>query len=149
MSYLKLLIFILLINFFIIPAANAKISDKEYENNIKEIPIYPQARIYDLKNYNIRMKVHLTGDSFEKVTNFYVAKLQEKGWKIVFPNPVELEIWMQALYSDKNKTPNITINLTKPKTKLNCNITIGVVKDARSPEDLTIITIYLTDTILR
>jgi hypothetical protein len=145
MNVIKTVIYNLIINLFINVAAYAKITDSEFEKNIKEFPVYPQATIYDLKNYNIRMKVHLTEASFEKVTTFYVAKLQKMGWKIVFPDPLELKTWMEALYSDKTKTPNIMLSLTKPKTKFNCNITIGVVKDARSPEDITIITIYLTD----
>jgi hypothetical protein len=149
MNFLKLAFYILVINYLFCFTAFAKISEPEYEKNIKQFPIYPNARIFDINDGNLKMKVHLTEASFEKVSNFYVSKMLEKGWKIVFPDPVELEIWMEALYSDKSKTPNLMLSLTKPKTKFNCNITIGVVKDARSPNDLTIITIYLTDAMLK
>ncbi len=133
------------------PISKGTVADKpNFDLFMNEIPVYPKAKIYDLKNLiSVGMKLHLTEDSFEKVSTFYINKFLEKGWLVEFPDPIELKIWMEALQHDRNKPPNIMLHLIKPKTKLNCNITIGVVKDARSPKDLTIITIYLTDTMLK
>jgi len=114
--------------------------------NYSQLPIYPQAKIYDLeKKLKVKMKMHLTDAEFNKVTAYYLEKFTEKGWKVSFPNPLELKIWLEALASEKNKPPNIMLNLIKDKPRINCNITIGVVKNARSNKDFTIITLYLTD----
>ncbi|MBC7475295.1 MAG: hypothetical protein H7263_13470 [Candidatus Sericytochromatia bacterium] len=139
-----------IICFFICCNAQAKIKDSEYNRYMKEMPIYPKAKAYDLKDFvKIKIKFYMTEDSFEDVTGFYIKQMEKKGWKIEFPNPLELKIWYEALNKDRTKTPNIMLGLINPKSKVNCNITIGVVKDARYPKDMTIITIYLTDTMLR
>jgi hypothetical protein len=156
MGHIILLLFFF-INIFL--SAQADVSPLKNERTqvkpsfdlyMKEIPVYPKAKVYDLKKLiNVGMKLHLTDQPFDKVASFYVSKLTEKGWVVEFPDPTELKIWMEALNHERNKPPNIMLHLTKPKTKINCNITIGVVKEARSPKDLTIITIYLTDTMLK
>lgn len=126
------------------------ITTKEYEKYLKEIPIYPNAKIYDLKKkLGIKMIAHITPDiNFEKIVTFYTQKMKKKGWKVLFPNTQEMEIWTQALNKDRTKPPVITIILNKEKTKINCNLMIGVVKDARLTNDLTIITIYLSEAML-
>lgn len=139
-----------LLLFFITLDVKAKDTNFDYNKYISNIPIYPKAIVYDLeKNTKIRMRVHLTEDSFEKVTQFYIKKMTEKGWFIEFPDKLELKIWMEALNKDKSKTPNIMLGMIDPKTKVNCNLSIGVVKDARLPKEVTIVSIYLTNTMFR
>ena len=127
------------------------LTKKEYENFIKEIPIYHNAKIYDLtEKFGMRIRVHTTEDTnFQKVVNFYTEEMKKKGWNIVFPNDEELRIWNEALDSDRSKPPVITINLNKNKTKVNCNLMIGLTKDARLLNQVIIITRYLTDAVLQ
>lgn len=140
--------------FFIITDVESKtissLTTKEYQTYSKEIPIYPNAQIYDLKQkLGLKMIAHITSDlNFEKIVTFYTNKMKKKGWKVLFPNTQEMEIWTQALNKDRTKPPVITVILNKEKTKINCNLMIGVVKDARLTNDLTIITIYLSEAML-
>lgn len=144
------LILSFLLLFVITLSVQAKDKIFDYNKYISNIPVYPKANVYDLsKTANIKMRVHVTEDSFDKVARFYMKKMQEKGWVVEFPNKLELEIWMEALDKTKDKTPNIMIGLIEPKTKVNCNLSIGVVKDARLPRNVTIVSIYLTNTMLR
>lgn len=132
-------------------AESKNITTKEYQKYLQEIPIYPSSKIYDLKDkLGIRMIAHITTDTnFQKIVDFYISIMNKKGWSVLFPNEQEMKIWVQALNSDRTKSPVITIVLNKEKTKINCNLMIGVTKDARLATDLTIITIYLSDTVLR
>ncbi len=138
---------ILLLNISVL--AKDKSTNFDYNKYISNIPIYPNSAIYDLNEKRIRMRIHLTEDSFEKVSEFYMKKMLEKGWKIEFPNDIEYKIWMEALNKDRTKTKNIMIGLVDPKTNINCNLSIGVAKDARLVKNVTIVSIYLTDTMLR
>lgn len=139
---MRLLLFAL-IGFFLkltVPAV------AETEMNYSQLPVYPRAKVYDLeKKLKVKMKMHLTDADFNKVTAYYLEKFTEKGWKVNFPDSLELKIWLEALASQKNQQPNIMFNLIKDNPRINCNITIGVVKNARSNKDFTIITLYLTD----
>lgn len=132
-------------------AESKNITAKEYQKYLEEIPVYPKSKNYDLKDkLGIRMVAHITTDTnFQKIVDFYTLNLKKKGWLVLFPTDQEMEIWLQALNSDRTKSPVITIILNKEKTKINCNLMIGVTKDARLATDLTIITIYLSDTVLR
>lgn len=149
---------LLIISFLLLTLTNVDVGAKEkkasikvdYEKYNKEIPLYPKARVYDLKKMlKIRMTMYLTEDKFEKVVNFYLTQLTKKGWQIDFPNELELKIWMEALNSNRAKTPNIMLVLSKPKTKITCNLSIGVVKDKNYAKDLTVITSYISDVVLK
>lgn len=148
---MRIIIVFLLIFFINLPAiAKNKDNNFDYNKHINKVPIFPQSKVYDLKDIiNIRMRVHLTEASFDKVCSFYMKKMIEKGWVLEFPTDFEYKIWMEALDKDKTKTPNLMIGMIDPKTKVNCNLSIGVVKDARLAKDFTIVTIYLTSTMLR
>ncbi|MFN8578173.1 MAG: hypothetical protein U0354_15150 [Candidatus Sericytochromatia bacterium] len=136
--------------FFITLSAYSKEQIFDYNKYISNIPTYPKAVVYDLeKETKIKMRVHLIEDSFEKVTQFYINEMTQKGWFIEFPDKLEYKIWMEALNKDKSKKPNIMIGMIDPKTKINCNLSIGVVKDARLTKEVTIVSIYLTNTMLR
>lgn len=152
--FINLVRFFIFFTFFFITtdyAESKNITTKEYQKYLQEIPVYPKSKIYDLKDkLNIRMIAHITEDTnFQKIVDFYTSNMKKKGWNVLFPTNQEMEIWFQALNSDRTKTPVITIVLNKEKTKINCNLMIGVTKDARLATDLTIITIYLSDTVLR
>lgn len=146
---MKLILSFLLL-FFITLSTQAKTNNFDYNKYIGNIPVYPNASVYDLeKDINVKVRVHLTEDNFDKVTQFYIKKMQEKGWVVLFPNKFELKIWNEALNKDRSKTPNIMLGLIDPKTKVNCNLSIGVAKDARMPKEVTIVSIYLTNKMLR
>lgn len=153
--FINLVRFFLFFTFFFYitnySAESKNITTREYQKYLQEIPIYPSSKIYDLKDkLNIRMIAHITTDTnFQKIVDFYTLNMKKKGWNVLFPSNKEMKIWFQALNSDRTKPPVITIVLNKEKTKINCNLMIGVTKDARLATDLTIITIYLSDTVLR
>lgn len=144
-----ILTFMLLFSMNLTAWAKDKSDNFDYNKYINNIPVYPKSIVYDLKELKIKMRVHLSEDSFEKVSSFYVKKMTEKGWKVEFPDEFEYKIWIEALNKDKSKSPNIMIGLIDPKTKVNCNLSIGVVRNVRLPRDVTIVSIYLTNTMLR
>lgn len=136
--------------FFITLSAYSKEQIFDYNKYISNIPVYPKSIVYDLeKETNIKMRVHLTEDAFDKVTQFYIRQMLKRGWIMEFPDTLEYKIWMEALNKDRSKRPNLMIGMVDPKTKINCNLSIGVVKDARLPKEVTIVSIYLTNTMLR
>jgi len=142
---LKTIIISLFFVFFICFSSFSKEEKIDYEKYFKEVPIYPNAKIYDLeKTIEVKMKLHVTTATFEDVSIFYVSEFQKRGWNVEFPNPTELKIWMDALHKSKTKNPNIMIHLRKINTPISCNISIGVVKDKRFTQDLTIITVYIS-----
>lgn len=128
-----------------------ELSDNDYKKYIKEIPIYPNSKIHDLKEkFGMRIKVHVSKDlDIEKIVNFYVSTMKKKNWSVIFPNDEEMKVWLDALNSDRTKPYVITIILNKNKTKINCNLMIGITKDARLEREISIITIYLSSTMLQ
>jgi len=148
---LQTIIFSLFFIFFICFSSFSKDLNKNinYEKYYKEIPVYPNSQVYDLeKTIGTKMKLHLTSSKFEDVSMFYVSEFEKKGWIVEFPNSDELKIWMDALYKSKTRNPNIMIHLKKINTSIYCNLSIGVVKNKKTTQDLTAITIYITSTML-
>lgn len=134
----------------IVIAKPQAVNESEYQMWVNKIPVFPSAIVYDLKEITgIRMKMHSTSAKFTETLNFYLKELKKDGWRLDFPNKLEYEIWMEALNKDRSKSPNIMLVMSHPKTKLNLNLTIGVVGKTSSDNNLTIITVYLTETVLR
>jgi hypothetical protein len=135
--------------FCCVPSQSKSFKDDYYKEYESKIPVYPNTQEYDLnKLLNIRMKAFITTDNFEKVVKFYTSSFIKKGWTLDFPKELEMKVWYEALNKDRTKTPNIMLVFSKLKDKISCNISIGVVKHTKYPKDLTLITVYLSDTML-
>lgn len=143
------ILFIFTTLFYTLPSYSNVLKEDNYKKYKSILPTYPNTQEYDLnKLLNIRMKAFITTDNFEKVVKFYTRSFINKGWKLDFPKELEMRIWYEALNKDRTKTPNIMLIFSRPKEKISCNISIGVIKHTKYPKDLTLVTVYLSDTML-